>query len=140
MDGFEQVSAEAGSGQNDSSSASAASPNDSATGGAFLTRADQWREEALRHPDDRQACIGALNAGAAKILYAHQMAIERGIESCKTSPLEEPSIQSAIPAHTGLLRQWHSMMSFQAHLEQMRLEAEKLEVQRQLDPLLRRAR
>ena len=140
MDGFEQVSAEAGSGQNDCSSASEASPNGNATDGAFLARAEKWREEALRHPDDRQACIGAVNSGAARILHAHQMAIERGIESCKKSLLEEPSIQSAIAAHTGLLRQWNSMMSFEARLEQMRLDAETLEVQRQSDPLLRRAR
>ena len=136
MDGFEQAPAEAGSGQNDCSSAP--SPNDSATDGAFLNRADQWREEALRHPDDRQACIGAMNSGVAKILHAHQTAIEHGIENCKTTLLEEPSIQHAITAHTGLLRQWHSMMSFQARLEQMRLDAEKLEAGREVD-LLRRA-
>ncbi len=140
MDGFEQVSAEAGSGQNDCSSASEARPNDNAPDGAFLTRADQWREEALRHPDDRQACIGAVNSGVARILHAHQKAIERGIESCKTTPLEEPSIQHAISAHTGLLRQWNSMMNFQERLEQKSLDAEKLEAERQLDPLLRKAR
>lgn len=140
MDGYEQVSAEAGSRQNDCSSASETSPNGSAPDGAFSTRADQWRVEALRHPDDRQACIGAVNSGVARILHAYQTAIERGIESCKTTPLEEPSIQHAITAHTGLLRQWHSMMSFQARLEQMRLDAEKLEAERKMDPLLRKAR
>lgn len=139
MDGFEQVSPEAGSAHNESNSASKASPG-SAPDGAFLARADQWRDQALRHPDVRQACIGAVNSGVARILHAHQTAIERGIESCKTTPLEEPAIQHAITAHTGLLRQWHSMMSFQARLEQMRLDAEKLEAERQLDPLLRTAR
>ena len=68
------------------------------------------------------------------------MAIERGIESCKTTPLEEPSIQRAIPAHSGLLRQWHSMMSLEASFEQQRLDAEKREAERQADPLLRKAR
>jgi hypothetical protein len=140
MDGFEQVSAEAGSGQNDSSSASEASPNGSATDVTFLARADQWREEALRHPDDRQACIGAVNAGLARVVHAHQMAIERRIENCETPLLEDSSIRSAIPAHNGLLRQWHSMMSFQARLEQIRLDAGKQEAERQADPLLRTPR
>jgi hypothetical protein len=140
MDGFEQVSAEAGSGQNDSVSASEASPNGNATDGAFLARTKKWREEALRHPDDQLACIGAVNSGAARILNAHWFAIEHAIETCKKSLLEEPSIQGAIVAYTGLLRQLHSMMSFQARLEQKRLDAEKREVQRELDPLLRRAR
>jgi hypothetical protein len=140
MDGFEQVSAEAGSGQNDCSSASEASPNGNATDGAFLARTKKWREEALRHPDDQLACIGAVNSGAARILNAHWFAIEHAIETCKKSLLEEPSIQGAIVAYTGLLRQLHSMMSFQARLEQKRLDAEKREVQRELDPLLRRAR
>jgi hypothetical protein len=139
MDGFEQVSAEADLGQNECSSASEASSTGSATDGAFLARAEQWREEALRHPDDRQACIGAVNSGVARILHAHQTAIEGSIKSCKKNPLEEPSIQRAIPAHTGLLRQWHSMMSLQARLEQTRRDAEKLEIESQSDPLLRTA-
>ncbi len=140
MDGFEHISADAGSGQSDCGSASEASPNGNATDDAFLTRAERWRQQALAHPDDRQACIGAVNAGLAKIVHAHQMAIDRGIENCTASRPDERSIQSAITAQSGLLRQWHSLMSFQARLEQMRLDAEKLAVETQLDPLRRTAR
>lgn len=135
MDGYEQVSAEAGSAQNDCSAAPEASPNAHTAEGAFLARAEQWREEALHHPDNRHACIGAVNSGVARILHAHQQAIERSIESCKTTLLDEPKIQSAISAYAGLLRQWHSMMSFQARLEQIRHDAERL-----VDPLRRKAR
>jgi hypothetical protein len=140
MDGFNKVSAEAGSGRNDSGSESKATPNGSAADRAFLTRADNWRDEALRHPDDRQACIGAVTSGLARILHAHQMAIESGIENCKTTPVEVPSIQRAITGHSGLIRQWQSLMSLQAQFEQQRLDAEKLEAERQADPLLRKAR
>ena len=140
MDGFEHMSAESGSGQNDSSSASDASQNGSATDGAFLALRGTVARRALRHADDRQACIGAVNSGLARIIHTHQMAIERGIESCKTSMMEEPSIERAMASHAGLLRQWHAMMSFEARLEQMRLDAEKLEAQRQSDPLLETAR
>ena len=135
MDGFEHVSAEAGSRQTGCGSAPEASPNAHTADGAFLARAEQWREEALHHPDDRQACIGAVNSGVARILHAHQQAIERSIERCQTTLLDEPKIQSAIAAHAGLLRQWHSMMSLQARLEQIRLDAERL-----ADPLRRKAR
>lgn len=141
MDGFEHdMSAEAGTGQNDCSSSSKASPDGNASEEAFSVRAGQWRDEALRHPDDRQACIGAVASGVARILHAHQLAIEHGIENCKTTLLEESSIQGAIAAHAGLLRQWNSTMSFQARLEQARQDAEKREAERQSDPLLRRAR
>ena len=140
MDGFQsEAPAQGGSQQINCSSAWETSPNANAAEGAFVARTEQWGEEALRHPDDRQACIGAVNSGIARIVHAHQMAIERGIENCQTSLLEEPSIQRAIAAHTGLLRQWHSMMSFQARLEQMRLDAEKIQAELELDPL-RRAR
>jgi hypothetical protein len=140
MEGFENKPAEAGSGRNDSGSAPKASPNGSAHEGAFLACVDKWRKRALGHPNDRQACVGALNAGAAKLLHLSQMAIERGFESCTTNPLEEPSIQHGLNAHTALLRQWHSMMSFEASLEQKRVNAEKLIAERQLDPLLKKAR
>jgi hypothetical protein len=139
MDGFEQESAGAGSGQNDCSSASKASGDSSAPDGLFMVRADQWRDHALGHPDDRQACIGFVSAGTARLVHASQTAIERGIANCQ-NPLEVPSIQHAIAAHTGLLRQWHSMMSFETRLEQIRLDAEKLNAERQLDPLLKKAR
>jgi hypothetical protein len=140
MDGFQsEAPAQGGSQQNDCSSAPETSSNANAVEGAFGARTEQWGEEALRHANDRQACIGVVNSGIARIVHAHQMAIEGGIENCKTSLLEEPSIQRAIAAHTGLLRQWHSIMSFQARLEQMRLDAEKTQAELELDPL-RKAR
>jgi hypothetical protein len=138
MDGFEHMSAEAGSGQNDSSSTSAANPNGSATDGAFSARAEQWCEAALHHPDDRLACLGAMNSRTAKIVHVQQAAIERSFETCPT-PLEAPSIQRGIAACTGLLRQWQSLMSLQERLEKNRLDAEKLEAERQSDPLRRTA-
>ena len=76
-----------------------------------------------------------MNSGVARVLHAHQQAIERGIKNCKTTLLDEPKIPIAIAAHAGLLRQWHSLMSFEAQLEQIRLDAERL-----TDPLRRKAR
>ena len=140
MEGFEDRSAEAGSEQAESSPTSATCTNGSTADAAFLARAEQWRDEALRHPDHQQACIGAVNALLAESIHARHMEIERCIKTCKTSLLESPSSQSAITAYTGLLRQWHGLMSFEARREKTRLDAEKREAENQSDPALRRAR
>jgi hypothetical protein len=133
MDGFENGSDEADLPESDFNLASAASSNSSASEKEFFARVELWREGALRHPDDQQACIGALTAGIARILHAQQMAIERSIESCKTTLLEEPAVQIGITAQAGLLRQFHSMLGFEVRLEKIRRDAKNKEVQHPLD-------
>ena len=124
MDEFEQLSDEADSHESDCKLASAASPKASATEQDFFARVERWRDEALRHPDDWQACIGALNAGVALTLHAQQTTIERSIESCQTTLLEQPVLQAVITAQAGLFRQFHSMLNLEARLEEVRLDTE----------------
>ena len=50
--------------------------------------------------------------------------------------MEEPSIERAMASACRVASAMECMMSFQARLEQMRLDAEKLAVETQLDPLL----
>lgn len=122
MEGFERTSDNGESKQNSCGSVLDAGTIGNTAEDAFAARVEQWHEQALRHPDDRQACIGAITSGLAGIVHTHQMVIKRGIENCNTNLLEAPAIQEAFAAHTGLLRQLHSMMSFEARLEQMHTE------------------
>ncbi len=133
MDGFENVSTQDNSGPKHPTSASAASPDGCADAdNSFNQRLEDWMKEASKHPDPQLACVGMVNAKTAQIVDQNAVAILHSMEQFKPSTSEEPAIQGAISTHNGLLRQWTSMMNFQARLEKMHRDAV---AEMKIDPL-----
>src|SRR4051812_35422186 len=70
----------------------------------FSVRLTRWEKKALGRDNDSEACLGAITARLAAIVYGHQGMVERAMRLSVSDGQDRTELTQAIAANAGLTR------------------------------------